>query len=513
MSKQPNQEQKKPGENNFARNVIKLSTGDFIAQIISMGAVPIITRLYAPGEYGVFSIYLSIVMVLYPISTLRFCSALMLPKDRNDAANLLGLSVLSVICCSILLSIVIFIAGTFSFIPKSWLEKNFAVYIFLIPLGVLVQGTLMSISFWALRNKMFGNMAIARITESVADRVLVLGAGFLTNPVATYLIYGRIIGPFVALCIQLRQCLSYEVKALWKSMSFSSMFRLARRYSEYNLLSTGAFFMNNLGRSAPVLLLAMFYSPLETGLYALSTRMIQMPLMLIGESISKVFLQQATFNSGNATALAQDTKKLLGYLVYISLPLVVILTCFGNSMFGFIFGPKWTEAGTYTQIIAISFLAMFLYRPLSAFFDAFERPRAMFIYNFIFLIGRVGAILVGGYLGKTIISTLVVLTATTCILYTGAFMYLFRIVGVTGQEVWSIIIKKAAIMSPIMVGISFAKLFMNEYLIMSTVIVAGVFLLQIVVILKVDQGLKRQLQALMSVFLASKWARVSLFKA
>ena len=48
----------------------------------------------------------------------------------------------------------------------------------------------------------------------------------------------------------------------------------------------------------------------------------------------------------------------------------------------------------------------------------------------------------GPYLGATIISTLLALTATTCLLYAGAYVYLFGLVGVGVGEIASIIIKK-----------------------------------------------------------------------
>jgi O-antigen/teichoic acid export membrane protein len=240
----------------------------------------------------------------------------------------------------------------------------------------------------------------------------------------------------------------------------------------------------------------MFHSPLEIGFYALATRVISMPMMLIGDSVSKVFLQQATLSAGKGVGLAKETKNLFGNMVYISLPVVVVLIWFGGNLFELIFGPEWLEAGVYAQILSISFLGMFLYRPLSALFDALERPRARLIFNVTFLIGRVGAVVLAAYVGSTIITTIIVLTATTCLLYAGAFVYLFGLIGVSIGEILSIIVKKGAILAPIFIGIPFLKFLGHDYSVVSTFVAAGLVMLQGGFILFLDPGLTRQLQQL-----------------
>ena len=75
----------------FITNVLKFVTGSVVAQALGILLVPIITRLYSPGDYGVFQIFLSISGVLAVLSCLSYQLAIMLPEEDEDSANIVTL--------------------------------------------------------------------------------------------------------------------------------------------------------------------------------------------------------------------------------------------------------------------------------------------------------------------------------------------------------------------------------------------------------------------------------------
>jgi len=80
----------------FAGDVLKLVTGTTIAQIITIVASPILTRLYGPEAFGFFALFTSITSIIGVIACIRYELAIMLPKSDEEAANLLGLCFLCV---------------------------------------------------------------------------------------------------------------------------------------------------------------------------------------------------------------------------------------------------------------------------------------------------------------------------------------------------------------------------------------------------------------------------------
>ncbi len=75
----------------FAVDVLKLVTGTTLAQVITILAAPVITRLYGPEAFGFLAIFASITSILGVIACMRYEMAIMLPKTDEEAANLLGL--------------------------------------------------------------------------------------------------------------------------------------------------------------------------------------------------------------------------------------------------------------------------------------------------------------------------------------------------------------------------------------------------------------------------------------
>ena len=86
----------------FAGDVLKLVSGTTIAQLIGILASPILTRLYAPEAFGALALFTSITSILGVIACLRYELAIMLPESDEDAANLLGVSLLSALLIALL---------------------------------------------------------------------------------------------------------------------------------------------------------------------------------------------------------------------------------------------------------------------------------------------------------------------------------------------------------------------------------------------------------------------------
>ncbi len=76
----------------FIKNSLSLISGNIVAQSISIATMPLITRLYTPEQFGVFSVIMSIVAVLGPISTLRLNEVIILPDNNEEANNIFILS-------------------------------------------------------------------------------------------------------------------------------------------------------------------------------------------------------------------------------------------------------------------------------------------------------------------------------------------------------------------------------------------------------------------------------------
>ena len=93
-----------------ARNVLTLMSGTAIAQGLTLGFAPVLTRIYKPEDFGVLGLYISIVGILSVIICWRYELAIVLPRENKDAINILIMSVIinAGMCILALLGVVFF---------------------------------------------------------------------------------------------------------------------------------------------------------------------------------------------------------------------------------------------------------------------------------------------------------------------------------------------------------------------------------------------------------------------
>ena len=88
----------------FARHVVTLASGTALGQLLLVLALPVLTRLYTPADYGALAVYSSTLTVLLVLASLRFEVAIPLPDDDRAAGSLLALSLLALAVVTLVVS-------------------------------------------------------------------------------------------------------------------------------------------------------------------------------------------------------------------------------------------------------------------------------------------------------------------------------------------------------------------------------------------------------------------------
>ena len=72
---------------NLITNTLTLAGGTYIAQIITLISLPLLSRLFIPKLFGEFAIYMAILLLLSSISTLRYEFAIVQTKNKEESIN------------------------------------------------------------------------------------------------------------------------------------------------------------------------------------------------------------------------------------------------------------------------------------------------------------------------------------------------------------------------------------------------------------------------------------------
>ena len=99
-------------KNTFARGVSVLVGGTAGAQLLTVLAAPILTRLYSPEDFGLLAVYASLLGLIGVVASLRYELAIPLPESDEEAAHVMVLSLLILLGMTVLTAIVMTIFGS-----------------------------------------------------------------------------------------------------------------------------------------------------------------------------------------------------------------------------------------------------------------------------------------------------------------------------------------------------------------------------------------------------------------
>ena len=133
----------------FYKSVAWVAGGMAVAQAIAILSAPIVTRLYTPSDYGVFAVFVAILGVLQPVSTLTYSMAIPLAQDNSLAHDVLKICLLVTLAISLFLALVIFTAGPF--IAVYFSIQHAVRYLWLLPICLFGVGLYETLSSWAVR--------------------------------------------------------------------------------------------------------------------------------------------------------------------------------------------------------------------------------------------------------------------------------------------------------------------------------------------------------------------------
>lgn len=428
----------------YAFNVFKLITGNTVAQGLTVLASPVLTRLYSPEAFGLMTLFISITGILKVISCLRYEFSIVLPKSDEDGANLLGGSLLVVTAVTIFSVVLLLIGG----VPLLGLlnARELAPFLWMMPLTIFSGGIFLALNYWNTRTKNFGRLSIAQVINSLTVVIGQLTLGFVGLVSSGSMIGAYVMGAFLAAVVLGGQIWRDDGKFLLKTVRFRFIVEQLKRYRKFPLYDSWAALLNNISWQLPSFLLAMFFSQTEVGYYALSFRLLNLPMSLIGISIGQVFFQRAAEAKirGELSSVVESNFR---YLVVIGLMPFFLLSIVGNELFSVVFGANWSEAGVYAQILSIWIFFWFISSPLSTLFRVLEKQKFSLILNIVIFVTRILALSIGGMLGSARLA-LILFAASGVLLYGFLSISIGIASGVPQRRIWWIIFSNVLICLP-----------------------------------------------------------------
>ena len=413
----------------FVRNVLVVMTGTAVAQAIGFALSPVISRLFSPAEFGIYGSFDAVASIIATAVTLQYSQAIILPKEDSDAVNLLAVSCFCAILLSILCLFVCLIAPGF----LNGLMKTTGVWaLSLLVCATLVSGMNQSLGAWCVRVKAFKCTSTSQVVRSLSSSGAQLGCGFLkSGPIG---LVGSSVFADTMASLNLGLTVLRDWRILRHNIGWQYMRRLALEYRDFPMYSATMGVMNALSLGLPMLLLTHFYGLGVAGAYAFAMRIISTPMGFILSALRQVLLQKAAEAHNEGRRLTKLYAKIILGLFTVALIPSLVLIFWAPSIFAWLFGAKWLQAGVFASSLIIWLFFMFCNLPAVLFGRIIRIQRQMFIFDVTLLFLRTTCL----YFGCTYLSPSSTILIFSCV---GGLMNIFFI-GLVGYKLSKIELAK-----------------------------------------------------------------------
>lgn len=341
----------------FLTDAAVLSVSTAAAYGLAFFSLPVLTRIYGPGAFGVLAAFLVSANLISYFATVKAENIIGLPEADEDAIafaqGLLCLCGVVVIAGGLLgLAAVALGLGHHVGLPGGT------------PLLLSIAAPLIGISAvlraLAVRVRMFRTAAVSTLARAAIAFGVALVYGISLGErgvdaslvtLAIGLILGQLAGDFTAcLVIGVRQPALFKLAVGWWSTAVS----VGRRY--WHLVTALAASQFLAATYAPLAVMAITASQgtAGAGQYMIAERVLVAPSILIAAAVGEVFRQRAATAwaaGGDITRLMWQVR--LGVAV-IAAPPYLLLAFYGPSIIELLFGGEWRVAGEMSSILAIS---------------------------------------------------------------------------------------------------------------------------------------------------------------
>ena len=407
----------------FRRHVTVLAGGTALGQAITVLASPVLTRLYEPEDFGVLLVYSSILQMLLAVASLRYELAIPLPERDSDAANLLLLSIGIVAAMSVACAVGVFFAGG---LLLEWTKTPaLGPYLWLLPLGLLGAGLYQALSYWAIRKKEFAIVSKTRVVQSGGSVGVQIGFA-LASAGPAGLLLGYVASQALGSGSLAIQAAKDGAMSLWKSR-IKNIPRIAQRYRRFPLISSPSSLINGAGLALPMILFAALYNAQVAGWLALGQRVVNLPMILLGNAVAQVFLSEgAQLARTDPTTFMRLFRRTGRKLITVGFPPMLFLLVASPALFALIFGENWREAGRYVQFLSVGYFTQFVAAPLSQTLNLLERQDLQFAWDIARLVLSTGALALSFFLDWSANRAIAAYAASMAMSYVLLFLFCDR---------------------------------------------------------------------------------------
>lgn len=364
------------------KGVISLLAGNSISKIILILGGVLLAKLYGPENYGVYSVFLSYIMILPALSNLELNNIAIMQMDGRNVRNIFSAALLAGWVIVVGIVCIIYLLKQFNIIHFALSD----LLLFLCGVGGIFTGWNFSQHALFTKYKLFKQVSVSLIIASIFS-VVFQGFFYLIGWHENGLIYGWLMGLAASFLYNFR-----VAKGRWNKIDFPLLkISLKKNINivKYAYTSTA---INILANNILPILVLIYFTKLEVGVYAMAIKILATPFEMISKSVSNIYFQRAVnLFRHNSKQLLHLTKKLSLISSLLIFVYLILMNTIGIYLLEFIFtGNEWIGLRKFTLILSVWILARSFMGPVADVMVVINRNQYSLIFNiYLFLINLI----------------------------------------------------------------------------------------------------------------------------
>ena len=322
--------------------VFTLSSGILVANVISLVAMPLLTRVYPASSFGYMALYLAIVNIVGLFSNFRLEMSIPLPKDAVQAG------MLSWLCLGLALGVALIALVVLLLFPFGRYMQSMpsgSLFPFLVFAGITALGVIQTLAQVKVRLHQLKIMALRHIAERVA--VIAVAFALPTLDTEYGLIWAQAAG-YAASILVLSAGGDGSFALAWRQpwANFKAIFKM---YSDFPLKNSASMALQALTTQTPAIVYSVFFSAAQIGQLSVVQRIIDAPNTIVGSSLAVSYYRRMLDST------PAERWRIFSRVTLLSVPLIaipaLIAFIFAEPIMHLLVNRNMTEAPTYLRLL------------------------------------------------------------------------------------------------------------------------------------------------------------------
>ncbi len=325
---------------------LRLGTAGVGSQLLALAVYPLISRLYAPEDFGIRATFAAIFMLVLPFSTLNLEFALPLVKEKSEATEVFNTSMVVTISLTLLLSLVI--AGIYW---SHFLDHPVLPFLWIIPPAILLGGSRKAFLGWASWRAHRRALVRSKYWRSGSKGAAELIGGWWQANI--WLLVSSQALSILAMLLYLYQQMKSDLRELWGNRRTTDWKGVLDRYKAYPTYTLPSTFADIFNTHFPLLFFGAFLSLEFAGQFSMAL----LPVFLVFSSLGDAFSQAYLVELGRYSQKGrEDIRSLFVRSLWnVSLTAAGIslgIFLLGEPLLIWVLGPQWKEAAAMLPVLS-----------------------------------------------------------------------------------------------------------------------------------------------------------------